>query len=449
MLLLAAAVAVHGGVLLAVYVRSGHMDKYAFASLDCHEFYSIARNLAQHASFSQSESPPLTPDTWRTPGYPLFLAPFVFTLGDSPVPLILIQQALSILNVPLLFLIARRWMSDRRAMIVAALFLVEPYHLYYSLWLMSTTLFVGVLLLTWHAWCLTVETLRWRRAALLGLFCGFLVLVRPLASLSPLALLAGLTVLALRTHRKHTGAGAKTHAWMPVPVFAALCVVVVGSWMTRNHVVAGHFALSHQGGVVLAYFKATEVELWRRGRAADRYIETTPDPEKADRAHTIWDQIDARLQARFAHFPDEQRADLRWQNLAQGNRTTVDPFAVSRALSKIGWSYLMASPFETATCYLVRSGSVLTFPLNLALRPPVGVEPERLTWAVEGSVYLLLCIAAVIRILRGGLPLAQFFFPLACTVALLLATTPQLDPRFRVPMVPLLLLTALLPRSTR
>ena len=36
-------------------------------------------------------------------------------------------------------------------------------------------------------------------------------------------------------------------------------------------------------------------------------------------------------------------------------------------------------------------------------------------------------------------------FPLAVLAALLAATTPQLDPRLRVPMVPLLALLAVLP----
>ena len=53
------------------------------------------------------------------------------------------------------------------------------------------------------------------------------------------------------------------------------------AWMTRNRIAAGHFALSDQSGVVVAYFKATEVVLWREGRTGDRYLETSLDPAKA------------------------------------------------------------------------------------------------------------------------------------------------------------------------
>jgi hypothetical protein len=63
----------------------------------------------------------------------------------------------------------------------------------------------------------------------------------------------------------------------------------------------------------------------------------------------------------------------------------------------------------------------------------------------KGVVYLLVCAAVVVRLVRGKITFAVAFFPIACTLALLFATTPQLDPRFRVPMIPLLLVLALLP----
>ncbi len=431
-------VAVHVGLLLAAWQHQGQVDGYALRSMDCREYFAIARNVAQHGVFSQGESPPLTPDTWRTPGYPLFLAICISVLGDSSVGLVIVQQLLSLLNVLLLFWIARRWMSDRRASLVAILFLFEPFHLLYSLWLMSTTLFVTVLMLTWLVWLRAFERQRWTWFALLGALAGCLALVRPVGILIPVVLFLGLIGSVVRQRRLFLN-------WPALAGFAVICLLVVGSWMVRNQRVAGHLALSDQGGVVLAYFKATEVVLWREGRAAERYQETSLNPAKADLPHTVWDGIDARLQSRFASLPEDQRMTLCWHNLAQGNKTTLDSFAISKALSEIGWSYLKDSPLSTAACCLVRCASILTFPLNLALKPPTGVPISRLGSAMTGIVYLLLCLGVVVRLGRGGFALEQVYFPLACTVALLVATTPQIDPRFRVPMIPFLLVLALLP----
>ncbi|UCE60896.1 MAG: glycosyltransferase family 39 protein [Phycisphaerales bacterium] len=440
--LIIAGAIVHGCVLIAVHVRTGRIDGYAFASRDSGEYYQIARNLIEHRSFSQSEKAPLRPDTWRTPGYPLFLAGMMVVVGKSPVGFIVVQQLLSVLNVFLLFRIVLCHMTARRALLVAALFLFEPYHLYYSTWLMSATLFITVLLLVWIAWQRAGESRSWMSFALLGALSGMSVLVRPVGILIPFVVFCGI-LLSTRTSRTTEPPTKSVRApWTRPTVFAATVLVVCGVWMLRNKAVAGHFALSDQGGVVLAYFKATEVALWRESRTADRYIETSLDPAQADAPHTLWDEIDKRLQGELSHLAEARRAELRWPNLAQGNKTSVDSFAISAALTRIGRSMLAESPIATAACYLTRCGAILTFPLNLVLTRPQGVEmkPVRIVLALP---YLLLCIAVVVRLIRGGLAHSGVFFPLACTIALLLATTPQIDPRFRVPMIPLLLFIAL------
>ncbi|MEK7757122.1 MAG: hypothetical protein AAB385_07905, partial [Planctomycetota bacterium] len=106
---------VHGAVLFAAYWKTGTIDGYALRSLDCGEYHTIARNLIEHGAFSQSETPPFVPDTWRTPGYPLFLAAIMLVVGKSPIALVLVQQVLAVVNVLLLFHVARGKMSDSRA----------------------------------------------------------------------------------------------------------------------------------------------------------------------------------------------------------------------------------------------------------------------------------------------------------------------------------------------
>jgi hypothetical protein len=441
LLLVAAGVAVHGVVLAVAHVRTGSIAGYAFRSLDTREYYRIACNIVDHGTFSQSDSPPLKPDTWRTPGYPVFLAMLMLVVGRSPAMLLLAQQGLGILQVLLLYDIARRFMTPRRATLAAVLLLVEPYHLFYSLWLMSETLFVTLLLLAWHAWQAALDTRRARWFGCLGLLAGALVLVRPAGILVPLAI--GIGVIASVLRRR---------AWRPLVAYVLCAAAVPGAWMLRNLVTAGHFALSDQSGVVLAYFKATECILSREGRTGQRYMETSLDPAQADRPHRVWDAIDAELRERLG-MPDN--AALNWRNLAQGNRTDVDSFVISDALSRIAWSHLTDSPLSTAACCLARCGSILTFPLGLAMRPPAGVAANRPRSAVVGVAYLVLCLAALAGVLRqtgrrGRRPLrgGAVFFPLACTLALLLAATPQTDPRFRLPMIPLLVVLAMEGRAS-
>ncbi|MCH7872739.1 MAG: glycosyltransferase family 39 protein [Planctomycetes bacterium] len=460
--LLFAGLVVHLGVVMTAAARTGSLDGYAFRSLDCTEFYGLARNLVDQGEFTDASDTLPKPNTWRTPGYPAFLAIFIALLGESPTMLVGIQQALSIVNVLLLFLIARSHMNDRRAMVAGLFFLIEPYHLYYSLWLQSTTLFVTAILVIWIVWRRTLSTGKTRWAALLGLLTGLTILIRPAAAFIPVVLLGGLLVAKLRARKPDSSVAGTSASWLaacktglPCAVFVAACFAPVGGWMLRNHRVAGHFALSDQAGVVLAYFKSTEVELWRQGRVADRYIETSLNPDRYDEPHTVWDEIDRELREKFPSLTPTQRASLSWRTLAQGNRSQLDSFEVSSALSEIGLSRLAAHPLSTALCYLVRCGSMLTFPLNLAIHPPTGEERNRFVDAGMGWLYLLLCLIALARLIRERMTQASLFagahayFPLAVTIALLLATTPQIDPRFRVPMIPLLIVMAMLPRPVQ
>ena len=441
LMLAGAALLVHAAALLAAHLQTGSIQGYAFRSLDCDEFYAIAKNLVEHGAFSQSAEPPLKPDTWRTPGYPLFLATTMLLFGKSPVTLVLVQQVLSALNVLLVFRLARGWMSDPRAALAAVLFLLEPYHLFYSLWLLSTTWLVTVVLLTWWAWVRAIGSGKVWRFALLGGLCGFLVLTWPGAILIPVAAFVGIAfVWGMRRLRREA-----TTRWAGALIFTVVCSGVVGSWMVRTQGIAGKPAFSHQTGIVLAYFKATEAILWREGRTADRYLETSLSPDRRDEPHPIWEAIDKELQLHFYDLPIEQQKELTWPNLAQGNRTTVDSFRISGELESIGLAQLSASPWSTLACYLARCGSILAFPLDLALWPPNGVEVNRWRSAAVGALYLLLCAAVVVRLGRGRMEFGAGYFPLACTLALLLATTPQTDPRFRVPMIPLLIVVALLP----
>lgn len=444
-----AALGVHAMLFVAIYFRAGGLDSYAFRSRDAAEYYRIAQNLAEHGAFSQANGPPYLPDTWRTPGYPLFLALLMICIGDSPLLLIGVQQILSVVNVVLFLHIARGSMSNRAALMAALLFLLEPYHLLYSTWLLATTLLLTALLLAWLLWQTVLATRNRAWLMLLGVVNGALVLIWPGSVLIPLSIVVGIVWMAQARSRKVRSRSPFADVAKCLAAFILPFASVAGTWMMRNHQVTGHFRLSHQSGVVLAYFKAAEVVLWRQGRAADRYLETSTDPVNANLPHSVWSAIDRELRLRMVEVPDTVRDTLQWSNLVHGNKTDLDSFRVSDELRRIGWSYLRESPAETIACYVVRMGENLTFPLNLAIAPAAGVAGGRLSWGLKAMPYATLCLLLVVRLARPGLTFANAFYPLMTTVALMLTTTPQIDPRFRVPMIPLLLFVVFLPRTPR
>lgn len=429
-----------------VIVRQGGVGAYAFRSLDAKEYFALGHNLESTHTFSAQAEPPRTPETWRTPGYPLLLAAGMALVGPHPVGLIILQQLLSVANVLLFFGIARTVMSERRAMIAAGLFLFAPYRLYYSLWLLATTCFTTALLGTWYCWRRARNSGGTLAALGTGLMLGATVLIRPIALLLPVVL-----VVAAAFPRRQSEAAPTPHPrprWTSALAMLTGCLVLLGGWSARNRAVAGHWGLSSQSGVVLAYFKAAEVELWRQGRAADRYVETSLDPSNLGKPHTVWDDIDRGLHERLADLPQNTLSTLTWRRLAQGNRGDYDPFVVSSTLAAIARRMLWQAPLATAAVCLERCAMILTFPAHLVFDREATTSRRVLHGAI-GILYTALLLAALIRLFRRRICWSDVLFPMAALLCLLIATTPQLDPRFRVPMLPFLLLIAFLPVPRR
>lgn len=442
--LMVAALAVHGALMVVVHWRTGGVDGFAFSSVDATEYHALARNLCEHGTFSTSTSAPLEIDYWRTPGYPIVLATMMGVVGKSPALLVLAQQVFSILNVGLVFVMARHHMSERRALLVGLLYLVAPYRLYYATWLLATTVFSTSILCLWWLWW------RWRRSptlprsAMIGAICGVTVLVRPIALLLPVALFVHM-VTVCRPPADHAMVRRRT-SWLAGAVSAICCAAVLTPWIVRNRVQSGHWALSSQTGIVLAYFKATEVVLWQSERSGDRYEETSLHPDDLNKPHVVWDEIDRRLQEHFREQPTEVTQTLTWRHLAQGNRSKLDPFAVSQALTRIAWAMLWERPLQTAGFCAGRGLELLVFPLHLATTDRLPGS-QRLRYVGLGGAYAALLVLAVANVIRNRGVWGFCFFPLAGTVCLILTTVPQLDPRFRVPMLPFLLVLALRSRS--
>jgi len=444
-LVLIAAVLVQAGFLMLAVRTTGRIDGFALRSIDSHEFMRLARTLARHGVFSQDEGPPFRPDTWRGPVYPLFLAACIGLFGDNMVAVVLAQQLLALCSVSLLVVTAAQWMSPRRAGIVGILWVLDPYRGYYTLWILSETCFALFLLVAIRVW----QYQRTARTPLvaaftLGLAAGTTVLVRPIGvALIPLALCGA----ALAPSRGRT--------WLARLVACLVGVsVTVGSWMGRNKVVAGDFALSHVTGPVLTYFKVKEVLLWAQGQTSKRYDDAV--------TQRLWEQFDRQIRDRWVRtygpLSPQARQELVWSEITTGRVRAVNSLLLDRDTMQVGLAILKEHPWATATCWAARCVSILTFPLNLAIWPPdttsafpfavllpdVSLSARRAFGALLALPYVVLSIMAAWRAIRL-LSARQWSVVFTCwapALALLLAASPQEDPRFRLPMIPLLLIVA-------
>lgn len=185
-------------------------------------------------------------DTYRTPGYPVFLALLGGGTGDASRTLVLLLQALLVGAAAFpLALWARDLFGRRAALVATGVYALDPYSKRYGSLVLAEAL-SGFLLMV--AMLLFVRAWRGRSLRLwawCGTVCGVLTMVRPVFAMT-LPLVAVAALLRQKDRRWNVRAAA---------VFAAMGLVFVTPWLAWTTAVIGRPALQNFGvgwGLLLA-----------------------------------------------------------------------------------------------------------------------------------------------------------------------------------------------------
>jgi len=181
----------------------------------------------------------------RPPGYPYFLA-FVYALsGSSYLAPRLAQMALGLVNVVLLYLLARALFGRKTGYVAAGLMATYWAFIHFEGELTYPSVALLALLLFMHAVRAWLARPSLARAAGAGLLLGLFALFRPNTMLYAPVLLLGMA--AVLYHAGRLRAAAPTAAVCVAGMLAALAPAFI-----RNYAVAGDFVfLSSYGGVNL------------------------------------------------------------------------------------------------------------------------------------------------------------------------------------------------------
>jgi 4-amino-4-deoxy-L-arabinose transferase-like glycosyltransferase len=372
---------------------------------DSAEYLRIARNLAEGHGFTQSEGPPYTPDVRRTPVYPTIVAA-VSAMPHAGVRAAVIAGILAAAATVIVQIELTRILFGPVAARAAGLLLgLDLTSAAYATQLLTEMVFT--LLLTGSLLAL-VDARRSTgpRAVAAGTLAGLAALCRPIALLFPVVLLPACVWPESGGRSRKTST---IHAAVRFVIVVAISTVLVSIWAFRNQRVSGATTISSVA--------ATNIYLHRAA-----YVAARQEHRRVEDVRAEWER---ELSERSAGWTTEERLDWMQQH---------------------GCALILANPLD----YVVVFGQGL---LRM-LRPDADILPRVLgistasrAWAVIVTVawiqllvvYALAAYGTAIVWRRSRLLAAV---PIAVLAYFVLVGGPEMYPRFRVPLMPVICMLA-------
>lgn len=411
-------------VRLALFLFVYNTDPDRFMLHDSYGYASIAENLLQQGVYSQSETAPYYPDVFRPPLYPLFIAAIVFAGGDLGA-LILMQLFFSLLTCYVLVrMLHLLWGEEKKKIVLCAVFLyaIDVPSLVMGNLVMTETLFTLLFVLFIHQ--MLRFFLQQNNPALLlaGLFLALATLTRPISLYLAFFMLA---ILLFRYRKK---------ALRYTVLFLTPLILLIGGWYLRNYANMGHWYFSQIGNFNLLYFQA-----------ADLYAE-----KKAVSLNDARTQLYNEVQLQMQELPMEN--PVAFYTLCGEKAKAVifaSPGGTLKNMVKAQIN-LWLRPLRGYLDYQLHNSNVYDpqsiFPSspakNLQSKSAHPLTRVLLYWQlVLNPLLLLLTIMGLWQVFKKNTALF-YFFSMLLVYFLLVCSGPEIDARFRVPLLPLMLVIA-------
>ncbi len=214
---------------------------YPIVTADSSYYTRLADSLLVYHRYSDSNAPSPSraapPARGAPPGYPFFLAAVKGATG-SFTPASLIQTALALLAVALIYAIGRRYVPVPLALLAALVYGVEPMVVYVDTTLLTDGLFSSLLVLIIYLGFFQYRLWGVARAALLVFLLCILAMIRPTGELFIVIVPALFAIREwIRTPKEREG----RHAVFMLAVYALCVALIILPWIMRNHAIWGYY----------------------------------------------------------------------------------------------------------------------------------------------------------------------------------------------------------------
>ncbi len=238
------------GFRMVILLGVGPSPAYAFTA-DSPSYYEPAQNLLHQRTFATVHDHELVPEIYRTPGYPVFLLPFLS--DDGRVHHRSVQWAQAVLNsfsAGLVFLAALLFWKNQKAAWAAGLaFAFDFVNAIHCAFVLTDILFVFLLSLV--LFLLVKRQMLWA-----GFTASLAAFVRPAGLYYPVVLALILLVAVIK---KMEGVFFKRLA-----IFLLVSFLPLTAWIYRNHHVAGRWTFTTLEDANIFLVRAALVEMERK-----------------------------------------------------------------------------------------------------------------------------------------------------------------------------------------
>jgi 4-amino-4-deoxy-L-arabinose transferase-like glycosyltransferase len=214
--------------------------KLPIVSSDSVEYATLSDSILHHGTFTNADG---SPNTFRTPGYPVFAAAVRAVGGGSFFAVTFVQIVLVFLIALLTERIGRRLFPGLAGPITATAFLLSPLTMTLPFYILSDPLFAFLYALFFYISIYRLEKRFWPYTIAAGIICGVAIYVRPMGIFAIPIFLAPLIATRLPVRKIIVAA-------VSVSVIAALLIL---PWMERNREETGVFSFSSLAPYNLAY----------------------------------------------------------------------------------------------------------------------------------------------------------------------------------------------------
>lgn len=393
---------------------------------DSIDYINLAHTMLSAHRFALTSTS--SPEFFRTPGYPAFLA-ILFFFWNSTAVVAIAQLFLTAYAVALIYLIGVRYFSRGIAVSAAVLYMLDPTVAIHTWFVLTESLFMALFLSAFYAMELRAARKLLPFAAA-GVLFGLAALVRPVGMyVAPIAAFMG----AARFWPQKRSAAI---SFFTVLVFLALIVL---PWFIRNDDLSGHFDISSIDTFNLFYFDVPDFESQLTGQpVADIQAQLAAQIGQSDTLlsrsfayeapeNAIVRQAILAHPVKFAEFYIAKSAQFFFN-------TSIGTFVLQ--LHELGIVKGTLAP-DQDIARMVLSGDIRG--ALSALSSSVPILLERIFWLLA---LLLAAWETLVAIWQRKARAAWIAGALVLILAFAILTGPVATPRYRIPVEPFLFLLA-------